>query len=124
MISAQIDHALDQIGALGTEVISGTRTISARSNTKPYVSLPIRSRRLEDLFPSRGLGPLGNAPIPAYSSLASVRLRARRLLYDSRDAGALVSAVENEAVHAVEQVAESFSICSGQRKSVELEADC
>src|SRR6516162_9873299 len=94
-------------GALGTAVISGTRTISRTEAIRtPYVSLPIRKPTTCRSFSIKSLRPLRTRQFGVFGFLVAVFFRVAALAAGFSTAEALLSStVENKTVHAVEQIA-------------------
>src|SRR5215475_8665099 len=99
-------------GALGTVVISGTRTISRTAPIRtPYVSLPMRKpttwssfsiQRVSAALGTNQLGVLFLVRTAIGRPARAARFRGAAL------AGRRSRTIENEAIHAVEKIAREF----------------
>src|SRR5260370_13269031 len=108
---AQIDHALNQIGSAGNRGnLRDTDDFAHGSdmNAVRFIS-DAEADDLKILFHREVPGPLGARHIGVFGFCRPVRLRTAALAKGIRATGALLgSAVEDKAVHAVEQVARKF----------------
>src|SRR5215470_3357126 len=107
-------------GALGTAVISGTRTISRTEPMRtPYVSLPIRKPTTWRSFSIQEIsGPSGTRQFGIFKFALLLRAGAAALArgFASAKALLLTGTVQNEAIHTVEQIARELEHLFGRRR--------